>query len=94
MRAGEVTGIAGLQGSGRTSLARALFGAAPFTEGTMTVTGRPRPTSPRQAIRAGIALVTEDRKAEGWPCASPYATTRCSSPAPYPPAAGHRQGGA
>ncbi|MDG4857965.1 sugar ABC transporter ATP-binding protein [Streptomyces sp. T-3] len=66
LRAGEVTGIAGLQGSGRTSLARALFGAAPFTEGTMTVSGRPlRPTSPRQAIRAGIALVTEDRKAEG-----------------------------
>ncbi|RFU82334.1 sugar ABC transporter ATP-binding protein [Streptomyces triticagri] len=66
LRAGEVTGIAGLQGSGRTSLARALFGAAPFTEGTMTVAGRTlRPGSPRQAIRAGIALVTEDRKAEG-----------------------------
>ncbi|MFD9903286.1 sugar ABC transporter ATP-binding protein [Streptomyces sp. NPDC059063] len=66
LRAGEVTGIAGLQGSGRTSLARALFGAAPFTEGTMTVDGAAlRPASPRQAIRAGIALVTEDRKAEG-----------------------------
>ncbi len=66
LRAGEVTGIAGLQGSGRTSLARALFGAAPFTAGTMTVDGTElRPASPRQAIRAGIALVTEDRKAEG-----------------------------
>ncbi|MFE0171257.1 sugar ABC transporter ATP-binding protein [Streptomyces sp. NPDC059002] len=66
LRAGEVTGIAGLQGSGRTSLARALFGAAPFTEGTMTVDGTAlRPTTPRRAIRAGIALVTEDRKAEG-----------------------------
>lgn len=66
LRAGEVTGVAGLQGSGRTSLARALFGAAPFTGGSMTVGGRTlRPTSPRQAIRAGIALVTEDRKAEG-----------------------------
>ncbi|EPH45689.1 sugar ABC transporter ATP-binding protein [Streptomyces aurantiacus] len=66
LRAGEVTGIAGLQGSGRTSLARALFGAAPFTTGTMTVGGAPlRPGTPRQAIRAGIALVTEDRKAEG-----------------------------
>ncbi|WP_419998624.1 sugar ABC transporter ATP-binding protein [Streptomyces boninensis] len=62
LRAGEVVGIAGLQGSGRTSLARALFGAAPFTEGTMTPL---RPAGPRQAIRAGIALVTEDRKAEG-----------------------------
>ncbi|MGW6020389.1 sugar ABC transporter ATP-binding protein [Streptomyces sp. NPDC055099] len=66
LRAGEVTGIAGLEGSGRTSLARALFGAAPFTHGTMTVNGAAlRPTRPRQAIRAGIALVTEDRKAEG-----------------------------
>ncbi|NGN63956.1 sugar ABC transporter ATP-binding protein [Streptomyces sp. A7024] len=62
LRAGEVVGIAGLQGSGRTSLVRALFGAAPFTTGTMTPL---RPTSPRRAIRAGIALVTEDRKAEG-----------------------------
>ncbi|MFE3143628.1 sugar ABC transporter ATP-binding protein [Streptomyces scopuliridis] len=66
LRAGEVVGVAGLQGSGRTSLARALFGAAPFTTGVMTVGGRPlRPRRPRQAIRAGIALVTEDRKTEG-----------------------------
>ncbi|MFC9860261.1 MULTISPECIES: sugar ABC transporter ATP-binding protein [unclassified Streptomyces] len=66
LRAGEVVGIAGLQGSGRTSLARALFGAAPFTAGTMTVAGEPlRPARPREAIRAGIALVTEDRKEEG-----------------------------
>ncbi|MBC9715030.1 sugar ABC transporter ATP-binding protein [Streptomyces sp. TRM66268-LWL] len=66
LRAGEITGIAGLQGSGRTSLARALFGAAPFSEGEMTVGGRKlRPRSPREAIRAGIALVTEDRKGEG-----------------------------
>ncbi|MFD7290801.1 sugar ABC transporter ATP-binding protein [Streptomyces sp. NPDC059863] len=66
LRAGEVVGVAGLQGSGRTSLARALFGAAPFTRGVMTVGGEPlRPRRPRQAIRAGIALVTEDRKTEG-----------------------------
>ncbi|MFF3784565.1 sugar ABC transporter ATP-binding protein [Streptomyces sp. NPDC001933] len=66
LRAGEVVGIAGLQGSGRTSLARALFGAAPFTTGTMTVGGEPlRPANPREAVRAGIALVTEDRKGEG-----------------------------
>ncbi|MCX4680934.1 sugar ABC transporter ATP-binding protein [Streptomyces sp. NBC_01433] len=66
LRSGEVVGIAGLQGSGRTSLARALFGAAPFTTGTMTVAGKPlRPARPRGAIRAGIALVTEDRKEEG-----------------------------
>ncbi|MCX5433805.1 MULTISPECIES: sugar ABC transporter ATP-binding protein [unclassified Streptomyces] len=66
LRAGEVVGVAGLQGSGRTSLARALFGAAPFTTGAMTVGGEPlRPANPREAVRAGIALVTEDRKGEG-----------------------------
>ncbi|MGP4113716.1 sugar ABC transporter ATP-binding protein [Streptomyces sp. 4N509B] len=66
LRAGEIVGIAGLQGSGRSALARALFGAAPFTRGTMTVGGRRlRPRRPREAIRAGIALVPEDRKGEG-----------------------------
>ncbi|MFJ7199261.1 MULTISPECIES: sugar ABC transporter ATP-binding protein [unclassified Streptomyces] len=66
LRAGEVVGVAGLQGSGRTSLARALFGADPFTTGTMTVGGEElRPARPREAVRAGIALVTEDRKGEG-----------------------------
>ncbi len=66
LRAGEIVGIAGLQGSGRSALARALFGAAPFTRGTMTVGGgRLRPRRPWQAIRAGIALVPEDRKADG-----------------------------
>ncbi|MFE6770726.1 sugar ABC transporter ATP-binding protein [Streptomyces fimicarius] len=66
LHAGEVVGVAGLQGSGRTSLARALFGVTPFTGGEMTVDGRTlRPLRPRQAIRAGLALVSEDRKAEG-----------------------------
>ncbi|RMI39840.1 sugar ABC transporter ATP-binding protein [Streptomyces triticirhizae] len=66
VRAGEVLGVAGLQGSGRSALARAIFGADPFTRGTMTVAGRAvRPRRPREAIRAGIALVGEDRKAEG-----------------------------
>ncbi|NEA39841.1 sugar ABC transporter ATP-binding protein [Streptomyces sp. SID11385] len=66
LRAGEITGVAGLQGSGRTALVRALFGAAPFTRGRMTVAGRHLlPGTPRQAIRGGIALITEDRKAEG-----------------------------
>ncbi|MFD1937413.1 sugar ABC transporter ATP-binding protein [Nonomuraea mangrovi] len=62
LRAGEIVGIAGLQGSGRSSLAKALFGAAPFTTGTMTPV---RPRSVREAVAAGIGLVTEDRKAEG-----------------------------
>ncbi|GII81687.1 sugar ABC transporter ATP-binding protein [Sphaerisporangium rufum] len=62
VRAGEIVGLAGLQGSGRTELAKALFGAEPFTTGEM----RPRrPRSAREGIAAGIGLVTEDRKAEG-----------------------------
>lgn len=62
LRAGEIVGVAGLQGSGRTELAKALFGAEPFTTGEMTPR---RPRSVREAIAAGIGLVTEDRKAEG-----------------------------
>ena len=66
LRAGEVLGVAGLQGSGRTELARALFGADPFTAGTVAIDGRPvRIRSPRQAIRRRIGFVTEDRKTEG-----------------------------
>ncbi|WP_208921672.1 sugar ABC transporter ATP-binding protein [Streptomyces capitiformicae] len=66
LRAGEVLGVGGLQGSGRSALARALFGAAPFSTGQVTVAGAPvRLRSPRAAIRAGIAYVSEDRKGEG-----------------------------
>ncbi|WDZ82877.1 sugar ABC transporter ATP-binding protein [Micromonospora cathayae] len=66
LRAGEVLGVGGLQGSGRSALARALFGASPFTTGQVTVDGAPvRLRSPRAAMRAGIAYVTEDRKGEG-----------------------------
>ncbi|TQM43590.1 ribose transport system ATP-binding protein [Pseudonocardia cypriaca] len=66
VRAGEVVGVAGLQGSGRTELLRAIFGADPFTAGEVRLDGEPvRLTSPRRAITAGVAMVTEDRKAEG-----------------------------
>jgi ribose transport system ATP-binding protein len=66
LRAGEVLGVGGLQGSGRSTLARALFGVAPFTTGEVRVDGVPvRPRSPRAGMRAGIAYVTEDRKREG-----------------------------
>ena len=66
VRAGEVVGVAGLQGSGRTELLRAIFGADPFTAGEVRLDGVPvRLTSPRRAITAGVAMVTEDRKAEG-----------------------------
>ncbi|MCC6314896.1 MAG: sugar ABC transporter ATP-binding protein [Thermomicrobiales bacterium] len=66
VRAGEIVGLAGLEGAGRTELARAIFGDAPFTRGVVELDGAPiRIRSPRQAIRAGIGLLTEDRKAEG-----------------------------
>ena len=66
VRAGEIVGLAGLQGSGRTEIARAVFGIEPFTRGTVTVDGTTRKiTRPRKAIAAGIALVTEDRKTQG-----------------------------
>ncbi|SDJ19982.1 sugar ABC transporter ATP-binding protein [Nonomuraea jiangxiensis] len=62
LRAGEIVGIAGLQGSGRSELAKAIFGAEPFTTGEMTPS---RPRSVREGVALGIGLVTEDRKAEG-----------------------------
>lgn len=64
--AGEVLGIAGLVGSGRTELANALFGAVPIDSGRIYVDGSPvRIHSPQDAIRHGIALLTEDRKLQG-----------------------------
>jgi ribose transport system ATP-binding protein len=63
---GEIVGVAGLQGSGRTELAQALFGAVPLKTGRVEVTGRVRAIkSPANAIRLGMGFVTEDRKAEG-----------------------------
>ncbi|MFS0854273.1 sugar ABC transporter ATP-binding protein [Microbacterium sp. 179-I 3D4 NHS] len=66
LRAGEIVGIAGLQGSGRTELAEGVFGIDPFTRGTLRIDGAPvRITSARTAVRHGLALVSEDRKAQG-----------------------------
>jgi ribose transport system ATP-binding protein len=63
---GEVLGLAGLVGAGRTELARAVFGADPFDSGSVELFGRPvKVKSPQDAIRMGIGLVTEDRKAQG-----------------------------
>jgi ABC-type sugar transport system ATPase subunit len=65
VRAGEIVGLAGLAGAGRTEVARALFGVEPFTA-VVELNGKPvRIRSPRQAIRAGIGFLTEDRKLEG-----------------------------
>jgi ribose transport system ATP-binding protein len=63
---GEVIGIAGLVGAGRTEVARAIFGADPIDGGEVFLYGRPvKVKSPQDAIRQGIGLVTEDRKALG-----------------------------
>ncbi len=66
VRSGEIVGLAGLQGSGRTELLEGIFGIRPFTRGSVEIGGRAvRLRSPRAAVRAGLALVTEDRKATG-----------------------------
>jgi ribose transport system ATP-binding protein len=66
VRAGEVVGVGGLQGAGRTELARAIFGVDPFTRGTVEVDGvAARTRSPRDGISAGLGFLTEDRKEEG-----------------------------
>jgi len=66
VRRGEIVGIAGLEGSGRTFLARALFGAEKLNRGAIRLHGRPLTLrSPADAIRQGIGFVTEDRKREG-----------------------------
>ncbi|MFI5474652.1 sugar ABC transporter ATP-binding protein [Streptomyces cacaoi] len=71
LRAGEVTGVVGLLGAGKTELARGLFGAEPFATGTVELDGTAyAPRRPSDAIRAGVHLVPEDRHADalvpGW----------------------------
>jgi ribose transport system ATP-binding protein len=67
VRKGEIVGLAGLVGAGRTELARAIFGDLPLASGHVTVSGRPlrKGHLPRDAIAAGIGLVPEDRKEQG-----------------------------
>lgn len=66
IRSGEIVGVAGLVGAGRTEMLEALFGVAPPVEGELRVRGEPRViSSPIDAIAAGIALAPEDRKQQG-----------------------------
>ena len=66
LRRGEIVGLTGLVGSGRTEVARLIFGADPRRGGTIAVAGRPvEITSPGDAIKYGIGFVTEDRKRQG-----------------------------
>ncbi|MCA1711203.1 MAG: sugar ABC transporter ATP-binding protein [Actinobacteria bacterium] len=65
LRRGEVLGIAGLLGSGRSELLRMLFGAYPATAGSVTLDGkRYDAADPKQAMRAGVAYVPEERQAD------------------------------
>jgi len=66
VRKGEIVGLGGLVGAGRTDVARAIFGVAPASSGTVTVAGkRVTITEPAQAIELGLAFVPEDRAAAG-----------------------------
>ena len=73
VRRGEIVGLAGLVGAGRTETARAIFGADPIDHGTVSVDGRAVSlTCPQDAMQCGIGLVPEDRKQQGlvlgqWP---------------------------
>ncbi len=66
VRRGEIVGLAGLVGAGRTEVAEAIFGARPADQGRILVEGKEAPIrSPQDAIRHGLALITEDRKRTG-----------------------------
>lgn len=66
LRRGEILGLAGLVGAGRTNVARAIFGVEPATGGRIQVEGREVAiTSPQQAIKLGLAYVPEDRQLHG-----------------------------
>ncbi|NMB20373.1 MAG: sugar ABC transporter ATP-binding protein, partial [Firmicutes bacterium] len=66
LRRGEILGIAGLVGSGRTELVRALYGADPVDEAQVTLRGETvNVLSPKESIKNGLGLLPEDRKQEG-----------------------------
>lgn len=66
LRAGEIVGIAGLMGAGRTETTRAIFGADPVDSGEILVDGKTvKIHNPRDAIHAGVVLAPEDRKKDG-----------------------------
>ncbi len=75
LRRGEILGIAGLVGAGRTELLRALFALDPVRRGEVRMAGLARPArGPRERLAQGIGLVSEDRKEEGLALGLPVAT--------------------
>ncbi len=65
VREGEVLGVFGLMGAGRSELARIVFGLDPHAGGTISLRGAPLTGGPRERIARGMAFVTEDRRADG-----------------------------
>jgi ribose transport system ATP-binding protein len=66
LRAGEILGLAGMVGAGRTNILRMIYGADPIQSGQIWFRGTPfQPCSPRDAIRQGIMLVPEERRSQG-----------------------------
>ena len=66
LRAGEIVGMAGLIGAGRTELCRAIFGLDSVDRGSIRISGKPvHIRSPREAVKAGVALIPEDRQHAG-----------------------------
>lgn len=66
VRAGEVLGVSGLMGSGRTEIMQAIFGNLSYESGTIEIDGKEvKISNPRQAMEHGIGFITEDRKTEG-----------------------------
>jgi ABC-type sugar transport system ATPase subunit len=67
VRGGEIVGLAGLIGAGRSELARAIYGLYPVDHGSMRVNGKAwPPTRPRDSLRAGIIYIPEERKRQGF----------------------------
>ncbi|MBJ7475644.1 MAG: sugar ABC transporter ATP-binding protein [Polynucleobacter sp.] len=65
VRCGEIVGLAGLVGSGRTEVARAIFGADPVTSGRVEIFGKDRVGEPFHSVELGLSLIPENRKSEG-----------------------------
>jgi rhamnose transport system ATP-binding protein len=66
LRRGEIVGLAGFVGAGRTEVARSIFGIDPLDDGRISIEGRPfRPGWPRKALRRGLAYLPEDRLHQG-----------------------------
>jgi rhamnose transport system ATP-binding protein len=73
--AGEIVGLSGLVGAGRSEVARAIFGVDPYTDGQVQLLGKPLPArNPAAAMAAGIGFVPEDRRQQGLVMQNPIAT--------------------